>query len=107
MKYGAKSKLRKKCERFLQFSYLLDFLAIEALSQIYLNSVRDVVEKLSKLNSQEVDFKFEEDDDGLGGENTSRKRGMVQGPDPLFDLDGILIAGEEIPDSHFYEGEVP
>ncbi len=32
LKYGPKSKLRVKCSRFLRFSYILDFLAMEALS---------------------------------------------------------------------------
>lgn len=47
LKYGAKSELRKKCSRFLRFSYLLDFIALEALSNIYLNSVRDLIKRLA------------------------------------------------------------
>jgi dynein heavy chain len=46
MNYGPKSELRKNCMRFLRFSYLLDFLTTEALSAIYLQSVRETVVKL-------------------------------------------------------------
>ena len=35
LKYGPRSKLRRACSRFLRFSYLLDFIALEALSSIY------------------------------------------------------------------------
>jgi dynein heavy chain len=40
LKYGPKSKLRKECSRFLRFAYLLDFVTMEALSNVYLNSVQ-------------------------------------------------------------------
>ena len=46
LKYGRKSNLRKACSRFLRFSYLLDFLATEALTNIYLLSVQETIAKL-------------------------------------------------------------
>ena len=46
LKYGPRSNLRKACSRFLRFSYLLDFLATEALTNIYLLSVGETINKL-------------------------------------------------------------
>ena len=50
LKYGPRSKLRKACTKFLRFSYLLDFLATEALQNIYLLSVRETINKLNELS---------------------------------------------------------
>ena len=43
MTYGHRSSLRKECSRFLRFAYLVDFLSLEALKNIYLGSVKDMV----------------------------------------------------------------
>ena len=50
LKYGPRSKLRRACSRFLRFSYLLDFVALEALSNIYTESVKDTCKKLKYLS---------------------------------------------------------
>lgn len=55
MKYGPRSKLRRACSRFLRFSYLLDFVALDALSNIYIESVKDTIRKLKTLNEVNVD----------------------------------------------------
>ena len=47
LKYGPRSNLRKACSKFLRFSYLLDFLALEALTNIYLLSVKETITKLN------------------------------------------------------------
>jgi dynein heavy chain len=49
LKYGNRSKLRTACMRFLRFSYLLDFLATEALSNIYIFSVQDTIRRFERL----------------------------------------------------------
>lgn len=49
MTYEKRSELRKECSKFLRFSYLVDFLAMESLSQIYQLSVRDLIFKLQAL----------------------------------------------------------
>lgn len=46
MTYGHRSNLRKECSRFLRFAYLIDFLAMESLSQIYIDSVKEIIAKL-------------------------------------------------------------
>jgi hypothetical protein len=46
MTYGHRSGLRKECSRFLRFAYLVDFLSLEALANIYTGSVRDMIERL-------------------------------------------------------------
>ena len=58
LKYGTRSELRKACSRFLRFSYLLDFVTMEALSNIYINSVVDLVGKLEHLNNVPVNLEF-------------------------------------------------
>jgi dynein heavy chain len=56
MTYGTRSSLRKECSRFLRFAYLVDFLSLEALKNIYLGSVRDMVSRLEELdNSVDMD----------------------------------------------------
>ena len=39
MSYEKRSELRKECSKFIRFSYLIDFIALEALSNIYSLSV--------------------------------------------------------------------
>jgi dynein heavy chain, axonemal len=46
MTYGHRSSLRKECSRFLRFAYLVDFLSLEALANIYIGSVREMVFRL-------------------------------------------------------------
>jgi dynein heavy chain len=41
MKFGARSELRDACKKFLRFAFLLDFVALESLSNIYLLSITD------------------------------------------------------------------
>jgi len=49
MTYEKRSQLRKECSKFLRFSYLVDFLAMESLSKIYTLSVGDLISKISTL----------------------------------------------------------
>ena len=51
LKYDPRSKLRTACSRFLRFSYLLDFLATEALTNIFILSVNETIDKLQQLSS--------------------------------------------------------
>ena len=51
MTYGHRSSLRKECSRFLRFAYIIDFLSLEALSSIYISSVREMVNRLGDLDS--------------------------------------------------------
>ena len=50
MTYGHRSNLRKECSRFLRFAYLVDFLALESLCSIYVDTVREFIEKLRQLD---------------------------------------------------------
>lgn len=43
MPYERRNELRKECSRFIRFSYLIDFLALESLSNIYTNSITDLI----------------------------------------------------------------
>ncbi len=46
MTYGHRSSLRKECSRFLKFAYLVDFLTLKSLVNIYTGSVRDMINRL-------------------------------------------------------------
>lgn len=48
MTYSKRSELRKECSRFIRFSYLIDFLALEALRNIYVDSVEELITKLEE-----------------------------------------------------------
>jgi dynein heavy chain len=50
MTYGHRHALRLECGRFLRFAFLVDFLALESLTNIYLNSVESMTRRLQKLN---------------------------------------------------------
>jgi dynein heavy chain len=52
MTYGHRSSLRKECSRFLRFAYLVDFLSLEALSNIYIGSVKDMIKRIDDLNNE-------------------------------------------------------
>ena len=56
MKYGPKSDPRKECSRFLRFAYLLDFVTMEALANIYLNSVQYLFDKLKNLSDADIKY---------------------------------------------------
>jgi len=51
MTYGHCSSLREECSRFIRFAYLVDFMALEALSGIYLGSVNEITNKLTFLDN--------------------------------------------------------
>ena len=50
LSYGHRAALRRECTCFLRLSYLIDFLAIKSLSDIYLNTIIDVKEVLQDLD---------------------------------------------------------
>lgn len=58
LKYGPRSSLRRLCSRFLRFSYLLDFLTMDALSNVWIDSVQHMLIKLHNLNDTEVDVEL-------------------------------------------------
>ena len=58
LKYGPRSKLRKSCSRFLRFSYLMDFIALETLASIFVESVRDTFFLLRDLAGIKPDFEL-------------------------------------------------
>ena len=50
MTYGHRSNLRKECSRFLRYAYLVDFLALESLTSIYIDTVKEFFERLTYLD---------------------------------------------------------
>lgn len=50
MSYGHRASLREECSRFLRFAYLIDFLSLEALSNVYIGSVKDLIWRLKGLD---------------------------------------------------------
>ncbi len=56
MNYEKRSELRKECSKFLRFSYLADFLALESLSNIYIYSVTELEEKFKYLVSIDKEY---------------------------------------------------
>ena len=80
MTYGHRSSLRKECSRFLRFAYLVDFLSLESLANIYTGSVEDMIERLKTLNADcNMDEVMNKDYDDQQGAT-----GASQGQDPLF-----------------------
>jgi hypothetical protein len=88
MTYGHRSSLRKECSRFLRFAYLVDFISLEALANIYKNSVEDMINRLYYLDAHAAeklpDIMKMEFDDAAGSGQAQR------GYEPLFHLNVIL-----------------
>ena len=55
MTYGHRSILRRECSRFLRLAYLLDFMIMQSLGDIYINSVKELLDTLSYLNDASVE----------------------------------------------------
>lgn len=51
MTYGHRSSLRRECSRFLRFAYLVDFISLEALANIYRNSIEEMISRLQTLDA--------------------------------------------------------
>lgn len=59
LNFKARSELRDECKKFLRFAFLLDFIALESLSKIFLNSIHDCVDKLQLQVNTPVSFDLE------------------------------------------------
>ena len=49
MSYEKRSELRKECSKFLRFAYLVDFMAMQSLSNIFVLSVQELEENIKVL----------------------------------------------------------
>ena len=87
MTYGHRANLRKECSRFLRYAYLIDFLAMEGLSQIYLDSVREIILKLKRLD--------EYNNSALTEHDMYHSRGI----EPMFSVNIVFHPSNPIPDS--------
>jgi dynein heavy chain len=94
MTYGHRSSLRKECSRFLRFAYLIDFLSLEALANIYIGSVREMVNRLQNLDEtcdmdKVMSMEFDE---------ANRQPGPPsRGKEPLFYVAVQLTDRKDIP----------
>lgn len=86
MTYGHRSSLRKECSRFLRFAFLVDFLSYEALANIYLGSVKDMINRLQELDEgcnmkevMEADYS-----------DQNQATGPARGMEPLFYVTSML-----------------
>ena len=86
MTYGHRSNLRKECSRFLRFAYLVDFLAMESLCSIYIDSVKEIIHKLKRLD--------ESNNSALTEHDMYQHRGI----EPMFKVAIILDHEQEIPE---------
>ena len=100
MTYGHRSSLRKVCSRFLRFAYLVDFLSMEALSNIYKNSITEMLTRLEELDYHGTEnlskVMVMEFDDANGAGQAQR------GYEPLFYINlvlettGVIEASDEV-----------
>jgi dynein heavy chain, axonemal len=67
LKFSARNELRDACKKFLRFAFLLDFVALESLSSIFLSSVRDTLAKIGAQADAAVDYELDSGKDGLAG----------------------------------------
>lgn len=96
MTYAHRSSLRKECTRFLRFAYLVDFLSLESLSQIYIGSLQEMIRRLTTLNdhvNMEVIMNMQFDDQSGVGQ-------AQRGREPLFYTSVTLDDRNPIPEDH-------
>lgn len=74
MTYGHRSNLRKECSRFLRYAYLVDFLALESLTIIYIDTVREFFDRLQYLDTN--------NNSGMSEQDIYQNRGAL----PMFKL---------------------
>lgn len=60
LSYDKRSELRRECSKFLRFSYLVDFIALDSLRNIYSLTVTDLLEELSSLTKIKENAVFRE-----------------------------------------------
>jgi dynein heavy chain, axonemal len=98
MTYGHRSSLRKVCSRFLRFAYLVDFLSLESLANIYIGSVRDLIDRLQTLDENcDMQKVMTMDFDEAMRQPAPPQRGS----EPLFSVqltlnDKVAIPGNEV-----------
>lgn len=96
MTYGHRSSLRKECSRFLRFAYLIDFLSLESLSNVYTGSVQDLIYRLSALDEIAEMDKIMTSNIEEANRNQS---GPVRGNEPMFYIKVQLTDENEIDES--------
>lgn len=94
LNYGHRSMLRYVCTRFLRLAYLLDFMVVESLGIMYLESARELLNRMAGLYDAHVEGPK------LGKEQTRQRA------DPLF-LINVELEPDEINarDIHYIEVE--
>jgi len=102
MTYGHRSSLRKECSRFLRFAYLVDFLSLDALANIYTGSVRAMIERVKDLddnvNMEEVmNADYDDSNQAAGG---------VRGQEPLFFVSVELSDEVEVPEKEIKQVQI-
>jgi len=85
LKFGARSDLRDACKKFLRFAFLLDFIALESLSNVFLHSIRECIEKLKlqvhtkdPKKAKEGNYELEASRADLHGQNLTGQRGKPE-----------------------------
>ena len=76
LSYEQRSELRKECMKFLRFAYLVDFLTMDALKNIYIISIEDLFLDMSSLMNIKENIIYHE----KGQKGSSKYR------EPLFYL---------------------
>jgi dynein heavy chain len=102
MTYGHRSSLRKECTRFLRFAYLVDFLSLEALANIYTGSVREMIERLKSLDDDcDMEKVMSADYD-----ESNQAGGVQRGSEPLFLVKIKLQHEEPIPEHEIHQVQI-
>ncbi|KAL4470156.1 hypothetical protein ABPG72_009081 [Tetrahymena utriculariae] len=77
MNYGQRSMMRNEFVRFLRLAYLLDFVAIQSLGNVYINSATDFLSKIKETADCATQNKILESDPDK----------LYQEFDPMFKID--------------------
>lgn len=86
MSYDQRSKVRNACMTFLRFAFLLDFIALDALTKIYLQSANDLkikLDSLAHMEGKKVIYDIEKAKTTIGGKTPMFEVHVIFDPNPI------------------------
>jgi dynein heavy chain, axonemal len=90
MSYGHRSMMRAEFVRFLRLAYLLDFICVQSLGQIYINSAVDFYMRISKIAHLTIRDKV------IGNQDQ-----FIQEIDPAFFIEFEVTIGPDLKNFDF------
>lgn len=97
LSYEKRSQLRKECSLFLRFAYLVDFLTLDSLKNVYNNSLVELLSDMGSLLNVKESISF--------SERVNKPISKLK--DPLFHLSINAVFSKQIPEAFIKTQIIP